>query len=448
MRIAIIDDGVATGAINLPLECYKVINGQVQSVPLIVNPTSSFSHGTICAKIVEKNIVDATIISLSIYSEFSDGVEADLLVALQWCLDNSIDFINMSNGETCYFNNNQLNELCYLLWKQGSTLVAAISNQWEYTAPAHFPYVIGVSRKEITHKCIVHADMIINGFTVYKNRNGHFQVDFQNSFACAQITNYLALHSAINCCSRKKEMLHRHFCDFSLLRDVYTICDDSFESQNLSFDFTRYIGQEINSHRATIVVTEPYTNRATIDILSELSTKVGLLIWCNSSMPRNIWRWCMDNNISYWIASGHNTNFSLIKQQRSLSFEDNIIVIHDYDNSTNDALRLRNLFENDGYNAIVFSNEKHGYLFGMHYAACRSYVEMVYEQAKPDVIIFIESTRNYSIDWDFYIYSTTDGLILEGRSGHQMSTPCNIESIYRTIIEAATEEDELKRGKD
>ena len=156
-------------------------------------------HGTACAGIIRKKAPSAMLYSVRI---FDDSLLADgraLIAAIQWCIDNEMDVVNLSLGTTDVTFKASLQKICRKAVDGGVILVAAESNDGNESYPAVFPEVIGVTggaiyeqdgfyyRKDQRIECVARGD---------EQRvcwlNGKHIMTGGNSFASPHITGIAA----------------------------------------------------------------------------------------------------------------------------------------------------------------------------------------------------------------------------------------------------------------
>lgn len=400
MKIAIIDDGVADNSISLPMTAYAVEDGDV--IPVYTNKTSIYSHGTACAKIIAHNLTNAEIISISIYSEFSDGNEDDLIVALRWCLNNHVDFINLSNGSTSYFNNKTINELCYKIRSQGTILVAAVSNDWVYTTPACLPYVIGASKRKIFNRDLILADVEVSGWLSFRDRRGHYHFESHNSFACARLCNRFAVAYETHQGPFQKTKIIPKIFDFSLLMDVYG-CSISAEIdvESLAFRFRTLPSAPLNKdQKITLLVTADFTSEALYRIIVAWSKNLILILWCNDVIPKRIKKICDTNQVVIWTPCKRNQTLPKRSKLRINTFT---IAYDPMQCSLNEILSLKKELTTLGYNVLAFSTQEFSFLYNFINENNNQKIEDIVRSISPDVIIIEVSKGNCTLDWDVNI---------------------------------------------
>lgn len=147
-KVAFIDDGIMEGIKEVPekVRKYKIINGKIQEKKES-HSLFCLSHGTMCFWIFSEYINDKEYIlyDIQILNELtSSGNLKDLIKALQFCLDEEVDLINMSLGITQFIN--EEDEVLKKLYHRGTIMVAAQNNSNQVTYPACSRYVLGVTR--------------------------------------------------------------------------------------------------------------------------------------------------------------------------------------------------------------------------------------------------------------------------------------------------------------
>ena len=201
IKVAIIDSGMACFHPNV-----GTIAGGV-SIEICENGEEVLSddyydcagHGTACAGIIRKKAPDAALYSVRIFdaSLMADG--RALIAAIQWCIDNEMDVVNLSLGTTDVTFKESLQKVCRKAVDAGVILVAAESNEGSESYPAVFPEVIGVTggaiyeldgfyyRKDQRIECVARGD---------EQRvcwlNGKHIMTGGNSFAAPHITGIVA----------------------------------------------------------------------------------------------------------------------------------------------------------------------------------------------------------------------------------------------------------------
>jgi len=107
--------------------------------------TDCAGHCTACAGIIRQKVPDVSIYSVRIFdvSLMADG--RSLVAAIQWCIDNKMNVVNLSLGTTDVTFKDTLREICRKAFGANVILVAAESNDGQESYPAVFEEVLGVT---------------------------------------------------------------------------------------------------------------------------------------------------------------------------------------------------------------------------------------------------------------------------------------------------------------
>lgn len=219
VKVAIIDDGIYPINVlkNCDIESYEVVDLKITKRQAA---GSLLSHGTICAYIIEKTCKIPKLIDLKILNENKRGLIGDLVIALEWCLQNNIKLIHMSLGTLNFHDYILLKNLIKKLIENGSILVSAIHNSGLKSFPAFCDGVFAVRRNTnnkinsgefgISHiintpveKCFVAEFNKI----VEINNDKKIQIENANSFATAVLTGYILSYLKKEPDSNRQEIL-------------------------------------------------------------------------------------------------------------------------------------------------------------------------------------------------------------------------------------------------
>ncbi len=201
IQITIVDSGIDTshpgvgdvaGGVHIQI-------GEEGGVVFLDDHADYAGHGTACAGIIRKKAPDAALYSVRIFDESLIADGRALIAAIQWCIDNKMDVVNLSLGTTDVTFKESLQKVCRKAVDAGVILVAAESNDGGESYPAVFPEVIGVTggaiyeadgfyyRKEQRIECVARGD---------EQRvcwlNGKHIMTGGNSFAAPHITGIIA----------------------------------------------------------------------------------------------------------------------------------------------------------------------------------------------------------------------------------------------------------------
>ena len=201
IRTAIVDSGIdashldvgeISGGVHIQI-------GEIGEILFLDDHADCAGHGTACAGIIRKKAPDAALYSVRIFdaSLIADG--RVLIAAIQWCIDNEMDVVNLSLGTTDVTFKKALQKVCRKAVDAGVILVAAESNDGLESYPAVFPEVIGVTgsaihevdgfyyRKDHCIECVARGDDQRVCWL-----NGKHIMTGGNSFAAPHITGIIA----------------------------------------------------------------------------------------------------------------------------------------------------------------------------------------------------------------------------------------------------------------
>ncbi|MBR6366280.1 MAG: hypothetical protein IKS10_09350 [Lachnospiraceae bacterium] len=213
MTIAILDDGVHDGTIITETYHIDLTEGN--------EPIPFSSHGTVCAKIIEKYGDVDRFIDIRILEPDRRGCIEGLIKALDRCLKMDIDVINISCGIELFMMDDpkvrKLHRMVLRLKRKGTLIFAAQSNVGRLTVPAAFPEVISVEHaayfRNRIHSIYRISDVYIRAPRVVRLNKAFIVSYLQNSYSCA-----MACAKASKSVSFvQKTKMKRHY--FPLLRD-------------------------------------------------------------------------------------------------------------------------------------------------------------------------------------------------------------------------------------
>lgn len=152
INVAVVDDGINEKRFNTGELIHNIeINRDCEIHPRSGYDPYEASHGTTCAAIIKKIVPDAALSSVKILSDATrKGIRGQLIKAIDWCVENGIDIINLSAGTIDYRDFDGITDCVSKAAEKGLIIVAACNNRNIYTCPASLEYVIGVkcNRKE------------------------------------------------------------------------------------------------------------------------------------------------------------------------------------------------------------------------------------------------------------------------------------------------------------
>lgn len=149
IKVAIIDDGVSSGVFPLCHPLHSVTVNDSYEVKASRPKNKQCSHGTTCAAIICQNIkVEVQLYSIKVKASKKNGDVYKLKMAVDFCIDNQIDIVNLSIGSTNIRDKQFLYEVAFSAYSQGLIIVSALSNDGKETFPASSPWTISAKHTE------------------------------------------------------------------------------------------------------------------------------------------------------------------------------------------------------------------------------------------------------------------------------------------------------------
>lgn len=203
MRIAIIDSGI-------DFKHERLKNCKVSGVLLRFLDTSKLvtssdfidytGHGTACAYIIHKYVSDAELVAVKIFHNNTSPNEELLCEAINWCIKNDINIINLSIGVQAEIPMHKLSKICEEAYKQDIFMIAAANNDIHLKCyPAYFPWVFGVTAGNIKNSMdfgyipkFPIEFIAKGGMQRVAWRNNTYRIKSGTSFACACFTGIVA----------------------------------------------------------------------------------------------------------------------------------------------------------------------------------------------------------------------------------------------------------------
>lgn len=146
VKIAVIDDGINEYLLGEPVVQQLIFNEDFTIDAYTIDSPERITHGTICAGIIKHYYPEIYMYSLKILSSTLRGNIQKLYSALEWCVQNDIQVVNISLGSHCSADLLETQRVINKVAGQGLVIVSAASNHNYITYPASFSNVIGVKR--------------------------------------------------------------------------------------------------------------------------------------------------------------------------------------------------------------------------------------------------------------------------------------------------------------
>ncbi|NKB72394.1 MAG: S8 family serine peptidase [Candidatus Latescibacteria bacterium] len=146
LKIAVVDSGIEPTHEKIgPVHHVRLESGHFSETDLA-------GHGTACAGIILDKAPYAQLYSIPIFDQSLCANSQSLIAAIQWCIDNQMDVVNLSLGTTDVTHRDALATICRQARQAGAILVAAQHNDGHESYPAVLPDVIGVTGGKVRGK--------------------------------------------------------------------------------------------------------------------------------------------------------------------------------------------------------------------------------------------------------------------------------------------------------
>ena len=161
IRIGIIDSGYCPG--RKLRNAHRGINvmgagGYTSDNTGLEDDVDRIGHGTACVGIISRKASEADIFPVKIFDQELVSDVDTLRRAIQWCIDEEMDIVNLSLGTTEAESRTVLQEICDLAYQKNVMIVAALSNDGKESYPASFPEVFGVAAGKVRGKYSYYFD--------------------------------------------------------------------------------------------------------------------------------------------------------------------------------------------------------------------------------------------------------------------------------------------------
>lgn len=148
ISVAVVDDGISNGLFGTnKIEHSIEITSDliIQYIDKSNMVRGNISHGTICAAIIKKYYPEAILTSIKVLNNKSHKCKKEQLIkAVEWCIHNDVQVINLSIGTINYRDFEPIREIIDKAYKRGLIIVAACNNKDIFTYPASYTNTIGV----------------------------------------------------------------------------------------------------------------------------------------------------------------------------------------------------------------------------------------------------------------------------------------------------------------
>ena len=194
IKIGIIDSGInkvksnITG-VHLKKDC------DTGEILCSENISDQIGHGDDCFRIISSIIPDVNYYIVKVFEKKLVTDIAILTKAIQACIDEQVDIINISAGVKSDEMPELLRSVCDAAYDNDITIVSALHNQGLHCYPANYARVIGVGAVSLVagerFRCVYNKDIEFYTSAADMFRNGVAWAQ-STSFACAKMTGYAA----------------------------------------------------------------------------------------------------------------------------------------------------------------------------------------------------------------------------------------------------------------
>lgn len=403
IKVALLDTGIDEWLVNGSNEV---------NLPNIVKGNYT-QHGTNCYLILKKYIKNkkVPIKSRCILTNKGSGLIKNLKSALNWCVENNIKIVNLSCGTTNFKDYENLRNLINEYYYKGIIFIVASSNTGLMSYPSSLSTVIGVKtlKEQNLDYCInknIHTGVDILALSTHKIKI--FDISFytpkSNSYATpyitAKVVDILTMNKYLTINGIKNKLLNKKYFQYfkpDWISKGYIIGNIRKTKAQFYFKTTK------NIEEADTLI---FYNKQ--EILEKYYNK-NCVYLCNNyiewSFQYFFWQ---TKNIEKYIEKSFNTKNKIEVPIIEINFdiqEDLIFFL----------CQIKKLFENNGYNAYVVSNETDSVLYDLNFIPHKYfnnnnyknkiknflYWEVYYKQI--DIIILCCNRKNINIESDLQL---------------------------------------------
>ena len=420
IHVAIIDDGINEGFFNLELLKNVEVNDNLEVINREYYDINIKSHGTICAGIIMKYSKNILLSSVKILTKMQGSI-AKLCAAIQWCINNQVDVINMSIGTIGYEEIRNLKEAIIKANENNIIVVAASCNEGNISYPAVFHQVIGV--KCNFHHNIKEGEFIYNinsKDNVEINCNSiHSLIDYHgerviskrcNSYAAPLITSKVVEIKKENLnlkVEQLKEILWKNSLNYNSeitfyegvtnlewvkKAIIFTTNSKNYLKNNFIFNIHAIIRLQNKPLQWTFKEITQYLNLHK----KELSQVDAIILDVNKLPSRILLQHLKGFQKELVIISREENKYGvmpilgeknkkvyynpLFNNKVKLEYSEEIptVIIYDSDEKRllGTLINLSKVFRRDGYNAISFINSIIGLCYGLEYLPLESFLAL------------------------------------------------------------------------
>ncbi|WP_143316283.1 S8 family serine peptidase [Clostridium sp. HBUAS56017] len=456
MKIAIIDDGVNISDLYFEEIEQNLIVDDSLKISRRQDESNKISHGTVCAAIIKKYAKESSIISIKILDEVTRRGNCNKLCkAIEWCLENGINIINLSNGSTYYGDFEKLRKVCNKAFDRGVYITAAKNNNGAFTIPACLPNVLGARcQNEIITRIFFYnrykrirmqkntydgIEFLVNSIHKLTKRNGEIYFtercnSFANAYFTACVHNVLKKYEKSGFYGKTtnrfnlikynivgKRFYNKEWCnilrDVSYLTHAYILdMSKNIFTDYLFFDF-KYLNSyleftKIDDNQFDVIIIFDNYNKTYIkniqDCIKSKIDNIRSVVLCGA-VSNQMRRFLNKNNIMFWCEENYNKLETKKYKKASVPI---IYFTGDKKNVIGIINEIKNLFCSDGYYAIKASSYEFSYLYGFYYFSegkeYYNYLQNIESKYSPDIILVAIDYNRVEIEDDVLIKVNDD----------------------------------------
>ncbi|MDF2476419.1 MAG: hypothetical protein K0S24_1902 [Sphingobacterium sp.] len=201
IKIGIIDSGINAEQLSLIRNISSIDGLYLKRLgdTDLIDRDSNFSdengHGNECFRIISSIITNVNYYIVKIFGKQLE-TELDILVAaIETCITERVDIINISAGIRLDKTPEKLRNVCYKAYLNGIIILAAQHYQGKVSYPAQFPYVISVGTGDLSNGEYFRFFDMDEGPVFLTSAADLFPEDSDwsksTSFSCAKMTGYI-----------------------------------------------------------------------------------------------------------------------------------------------------------------------------------------------------------------------------------------------------------------
>lgn len=417
VKVVIIDDGIWDTPIQSQVTHYYVNNNQVLACDMKIN---SITHGTLCARLLEKECGLIKIVSIKVLNKNGTSTVKKLETALRWCyMQDDIVLINMSLGFPAMGEYANVKCLCEKLHDKGIIMVAAQGNQLgEVSVPAEFQCVISAQTYEKKKIDKIETNCNVKMHCKY--------IEKTNSFACAQLSGEIVKEIKKNKLKTEKiisRKIDNEFPvnDYTMLENIY------FADQNgvISDYVGKLVIETLLDCEEKIIIVFKTNVKKSFRIISDNCTKIKGIISYNK-LPLFVRSFCKYKKIPIH----HVSRREKIDVKNLLNIQDIVFINYKeevLDKKIENVIYIKNYFSNKNYKVEVVTDVEYGEFYG--FVSIYSGTIGINRIKKSDIVIYM---CNYESDEKFDIDISRKGTFLLSWDGISYEEK-NISSLCKLI---------------